>query len=259
MPFPTVKRVIYEKNPLVEVIFQARFPRFLQIDVELPAEFQRRLVADYPNYEQRNVFQIVLASTPEGRPPGAEVTGRMHMFASKDRTWTVTLAGDYFSLATNKYVRWEDFRLRVEAVLKVALDVYPLQIFSRLGLRYQDVISREALGLEQSKWSDLLRHHIAGELATSEIAEQRIISKETVLSMKLDIGDTLLFRHGLVSHKDTQKHAYLLDSDFFNEEQRTADIDGTLQIADRLHANSARFFRWCITDALHTAMAPRDP
>jgi uncharacterized protein (TIGR04255 family) len=258
MPFPTVKRVIYNKNPLVEVIFQVRFPRFLPIEAEPPIEFQRRLIAEYPIYEQRNVFQIVFAATQEGRPPASETTGRMHTFMTKDRTWTVTLVGDYFSISTSKYVRWEDFRQRIEASLKVALEVYQFQIFTRLGLRYQDVISRETLGLEKSKWSDLLRNHVAGEFATKEVAEDSVISKETVLTMKLENSDTLLFRHGLVSNKETQKLAYLIDSDFFNEEQRTADLDGTLQVADRLHTNSGRFFRWCITDALHAALEPNE-
>jgi uncharacterized protein (TIGR04255 family) len=258
MPFPAIKRVLYKKNPLAEVIFQARFPRYLPIEAEPPAEFQRRLITDYPNYEQHNVFQIIFASTPEGRPPASEVTGRMHMFSSKDRVWTVALVGDYFSVSTKQYVRWEDFRQRIEAVLKVVLEIYRFQIFTRLGLRYQDVISRERLGLEKNKWSDLLQPYIAGELTTDEITEDAVASRETVLTMKLDNGDALLFRHGLVSHKETQKRAYLLDSDFFSEEQRTADIDDTLKIADRLHANSGRFFRWCITDALHAAMEPQD-
>jgi uncharacterized protein (TIGR04255 family) len=258
MPFPAVKRVIYDKNPLAEVIFQARFPRFLPIDAEPPVEFQRRLIADYPNYEQRNVVQILFASTQEGRPLPSEVTGRMHLFSSKDRLWSVTLVGDYFSVSTKRYERWEEFRGRMEAVLKILLGIYQFQIFTRLGLRYQDVISRERLGLETKKWSELLQPYIAGELTTKQSAEDVIISRETVLTMKLDSGDALLFRHGLVLHAQTQKVAYLLDSDFFNEEQRTADVDGTLKVADRLHANSGQFFRWCITDALHAAMDPRD-
>jgi uncharacterized protein (TIGR04255 family) len=245
MPFPAVQRVIYVKNPLQEVIFQARFPRFLPIETEPPAELQRRLIKDYPFYEQRNVFQIAFA-TPEGSPPASEIAGRMHMFVSKDRIWTVTLVGDCFSISTKKYLRWEDFRHRMEMVLKTALEVYPFQIFTRLGLRYQDVISKQALGLEENRWSDLLQNHIAGELTTAEVAEDTVISKETVLTMKLEGGDTLLFRHGLVSHTETKKVAYLLDSDFFNEDQRTADVDGTLTVADRLHTNSGRFFRWCV-------------
>ena len=116
MPFPAVKRVIYNKNPLAEVIFQARFPRFLQIEAEPPVDFQRRLIADYPNYEQRNVLQIMLASTQEGRPPASGIAGRMHLFSSKDGVWSVTLVGDYFSVSTKHYVRWEEFRQRLEAM-----------------------------------------------------------------------------------------------------------------------------------------------
>src|SRR5690349_19499339 len=129
MPFPAVKRVIYNKNPLAEVIFQARFPRFLAIDAEPPAEFQRRIIADYPNYEQRNVVQILFATTQEGRAPPSEVTGRMHLFSSKDRFWSVTLVGDYFSVSTKQYVRWEEFRERMETVLKIVLGIYQFQIF----------------------------------------------------------------------------------------------------------------------------------
>jgi uncharacterized protein (TIGR04255 family) len=258
MPFPAVKRVIYDKNPLAEVIFQARFPRFLPIETEPPAEFQKRLIADYPIYEQRNVLQIIFAPPQEVRPIASEVTGRMHTFQSRDRVWTVTLVGDYFSVSTNLYRRWEDLRQRIEAILKVALEVYSFPIFTRIGLRYQDVISRERLGLANTRWADLLQNYIAGELVTAEIPEETLMSRETVLTMKLDGGDALLLRHGLVSHKETQKIAYLLDSDFFNEEQRTANIDDTLRVADRLHANSGRFFRWCITDKLHNAMVPLD-
>jgi len=258
MPFPSIKRVIYKNNPLVEVIFQARYPRLLAIETEAPAEFQRRVIAEYPIYEQRNVFQIVLASSQERNTPAHEVTGRMHVFSSKDRVWTITLVGDYFSISTSHYVRWEDFRTKIEAALKIGLDVYQFQIFTRIGLRYQDVISRERLGLEKMPWQQLLQPHIAGEFSTAEVTEGAVTSKETVLTMKLGSEDNLLFRHGLVTHKDTQKLGYLIDSDFFNEEQRTADINGALQVADRLHANSGRFFRWCISDALHLAMEPSD-
>ena len=40
MPFPVTKRIIYKKNPLVEVICQLRFPPILSIDTEIPARFQ---------------------------------------------------------------------------------------------------------------------------------------------------------------------------------------------------------------------------
>lgn len=40
MLFPPTQRVIYHKNPLVEVVCQLRFPTILKIDAEIPVAFQ---------------------------------------------------------------------------------------------------------------------------------------------------------------------------------------------------------------------------
>jgi uncharacterized protein (TIGR04255 family) len=257
MPFPEVERVIYNKNPLVEVVFQTRFPRFLPIEAELPFEFQKLLVASYPLYEQRNIFHITLAmSSQEGAPPAAEVPGRIHTFLSSDKIWTIALSGDALTVSTVKYVQWEEFRGRAQEALKAFLSVYRLPIFTRLGLRYQDLIRPGELGLAGQSWAKLLKPHIAGEFLDGAIAEGNILARNAIMTAKLSDGDMMVLRHGLVLHKETQTQAYLIDSDFFNDEQRQTDLDGTLTVADRLHLNSGRLFRWCITNALHEAMEP---
>ena len=47
MAFPEVERVIYERNPLDEVICQLRFPAILKID-EPPIAFQEQIRTRYP-------------------------------------------------------------------------------------------------------------------------------------------------------------------------------------------------------------------
>jgi uncharacterized protein (TIGR04255 family) len=255
MPFAEADRVIYRKNPLVEVVFQARYQKFLPIETELPSEFQKRLIAKYPMYEQRNIFHILLAVSPQEGLPPAEVPGRIHAFISSDKIWTVSLSSDALTVSTVKYVRWEEFRARTQEALEAFLAVYTLPIFTRLGLRYQNIIRPEELGLEQ-RWEMLLKPHIAGEFLGAGIEHGDIIARNTVLTAKLGNGDMMLLRHGLVSHKETQTLAYMIDSDFYNEEQRTTDLNGTLDVAERLHANSGRLFNWCITETLHAAMEP---
>jgi uncharacterized protein (TIGR04255 family) len=51
MPFPESRRVIYDKNPLTEVISQLRFPTVLAIEAEIPAAFQERIRFDYPMFD----------------------------------------------------------------------------------------------------------------------------------------------------------------------------------------------------------------
>jgi uncharacterized protein (TIGR04255 family) len=258
MPLPEVQRVIYRKNPLIEVVFQVRTPKYLPIEAELPAEFQKLVVKDYPIYEQRNVFQFVItAPSQEAGMLPSEVSGRMHAFTSADKIWSVILSGDGLVLSTREYQKWDDFKIRLRAALEAFLSVYPLPIFTRIGLRYQNVISRESLGLAQRQWRELLTPPIAGELAGGDLTEDEIVARQTVITLRLKDNDMMLVRHGFVSHKDTKALAYLIDGDFYNEEQRTADLNDTLNAAERLHANSGRLFRWCITDPLHTAMDPQ--
>lgn len=42
------QRVIYENNPLIEVIIQYRFPKILALNSKDPIEFQDRIKDEYP-------------------------------------------------------------------------------------------------------------------------------------------------------------------------------------------------------------------
>ena len=44
MPFKDTERVIYNKNPLIEVVCQLRFPRILTISETQPTSFQEKVV-----------------------------------------------------------------------------------------------------------------------------------------------------------------------------------------------------------------------
>ena len=45
------QRVIYENNPLIEVIIQYRFPKILALNSKDPIEFQDRIKDEYPIYQ----------------------------------------------------------------------------------------------------------------------------------------------------------------------------------------------------------------
>jgi uncharacterized protein (TIGR04255 family) len=257
MPLKEVQRVIYDQNPLVEVVFQARIPRYLPIEAEPPSEFQKLVVSEYPMYEQRNMLQIVLTASGQGQAQTpSEIVGRMHAFVSTDKNWSILLSADAIHFSTRDYKRWEDFKARLRKTLEAFLAIYPLPVLTRIGLKYQNVISREKLKLEGKPWSELLQPQIAAEFSYGALDESEILARQTQVRLKLEDDYMLLLRHGLVTHKETQKLAYLIDGDFFTEQQRALKLDDTLATADRLHAHSHQLFRWCISDALHAAMGP---
>ena len=265
MPFPQVERVIYERAPLVEVICQLRFAPNLRIEAELPAEFQEEIRGTYPGYGRRE--QSLLADAPPAIQSIASVFGApssesiKHDFSSENGVWTVSLARDFVSLVTKDYPRWEEFRGRITEVVHAAVREYEPAHFTRVGLRYRDLITRSELGLKGEPWAALLRPQIASELgdpaideASVEIAIRQIVFRPGDESESIKVG----LRHGLIEvedHGEPDELSYLIDADFYSEEQ--SDAEGALGLLERAHDHAAGLWRWCITDRLHNALEPR--
>lgn len=260
MPFPDSPRVIYRKNPLAEVICQLKFPPILRIDSELPSGFQDRIRADYPLYTERR-------QTPAGVPPnvhpevikliqsiGSQASSAHHNFGSGDSSWTVTLTRDFLALKTTAYRRWEEFRERIEQLLPALTEEYNPAFFTRIGLRYSDVIQRSELGLVDVPWSDLLNPHIAGEFSFPNIVDEiEHAARETVLRFD-EHGGRVMIRHGIATVDPENEQCFIVDVDLFVEaEQETANA---ISILNRFNEGAGQIFRWCIHERLHSALGP---
>ena len=260
MTFPETPRVIYQRNPLVLVVCQLRFPPVLRIESELPARFQERIRGDYPLFRERRDPTIPVP------PEVAKILGedllsmmgsignRHYEFSSTDDTWKASLTRDFVALATKKYEMWQAFRTRLSSVTDVLLEEYAPAFYTRIGLRYRDVIKKDEWGLEGTSWAELLKPHIAGELSSPGIASviERVANDITI---RLDVGYVRL-KHGFGKKGEIiEPNVYIIDADFFVEEKtEVADALGRL---DYFNREAGRLFRWAIQDRLHSAMAPR--
>ncbi len=259
--FPVSPRVIYGKNPLREVICQLRFPPILRIESEPPAAFQDRIRHEYPLFRQVVAQQVEL---PAELGPRAAAIARSAFassqprnawdFLSADETWKVSLNREFVALTATVYNRWEEFRRRLDGPLTALREVYAPTFFTRVGLRYIDVIQRSVLGLEGTEWSELLQPHLTGMLSCDNLKGlvQESFS-QAVISLSDGSGSVRL-RHGLAGMQNSTEEDYLIDSDFFAE--RT-DIDCAISILNRFNGHSGKLFRWCIQDRLHQSMRPQ--
>lgn len=114
MLFPESPRVIYDKNPLAEVICQLRFPRILRIDADLPAAFQEQIRSAFPNFSQSPAIELGKLPQDLARLVGLEKAlgsgQQSYQFSSADAAWKVTLTSQFLALTTTKYQRWESSR-----------------------------------------------------------------------------------------------------------------------------------------------------
>lgn len=258
--FPESQRVIYTRNPLVEVVAQLRFPRILKIEAELPVAFQERIRSSYPKL--REIRSTKRLPEQVARVFGIEQseTAVTYEFTSNDERWKLALTSTFVALTTNSYTRWEEFRARLTAGMDALQQIYSVNSYARVGLRYRDLISRSEAGLGQVPWTTCLRSEVVGELAIPAFSDSISYAHRT-LGMRLDFADsTVRLSHGLVEAEDDAgavEDCYLIDADFYTEaETERHDAEGLL---DRYNQESGRLFRWCITQTLHEAMGPVAP
>src|SRR5262249_11181705 len=92
-------------------------------------------------------------------------------FISEDEIWKVGLTREFISVSTKRYITWEEFKQHLQPALDALTVEYAPSFFSRIGLRYRDLIQRSQLNLSKFHWSQLLKPHIAGELSSPDVAD----------------------------------------------------------------------------------------
>jgi uncharacterized protein (TIGR04255 family) len=247
--------VIYRKRPLEIVICQLRFPAILRISSEPPAQFQDGLRQKYPLYREippidvGTGFPAELLSMVEKLLPNPGF--KSYEFSTEDRNWQVRLTQESLALSCKDYTRWEEFRGSLEVGLRLLTEIYQPSFFTRIGLRYRNVIARESLDLSNVPWNQLLSRDLAGELHSRVSEAIESVAHNVVIRFPGDAAKVTL-QHGLGTKDD--KPVYIIDNDLYLNQNVGARDAGT--ILEYFNRQAGRIFRWCITDRLHQAMEP---
>jgi uncharacterized protein (TIGR04255 family) len=261
MPFPRAQRVRYKKNTLQQVISQLRFPTILRIDTEKPSEFQDRIRNRFPIYAEIRPLSGIDLPEPLARIVreqmqflSAPVT---YQFQSPDSRWSLGLGNEFLALTDRGYTRWEEFREHLELPLLALEEIYRPAFYSRIGLRYQNLIRRSQLEMPGTKWSDLLQPYICGELSQADIASS---VEQAARQLVVDLGDgsgKVQVQHGLAPGNAAEAAAEVcfgIDADFYTSQP--TEVSNGRHVLDGFNRRARDLFRWCITDQLHRAMEP---
>jgi uncharacterized protein (TIGR04255 family) len=261
MPFPEVKRVLYRKSPLEQVVAQVRFPPILRIDAEIPAEFQEKVRKYFPNFSETSEWNFEFTQGPGEFPPELlrqvlqSAGNKNYEFSSEEGQWKINLTRTFVALTTKKYSRWEEFKEKLKIPLGAVTAIYSPNHFSRVGLRYIDVIRRSSLNLEGVEWNELLKSYVSGILAAPEVGNY-VRNFESKYEIKLsDEESAVRIITKLVKAKDNSEICYTIDSDFSNSQK--TEIASALERLDYFNARASRLIQWCITERLHNAMEPQ--
>jgi uncharacterized protein (TIGR04255 family) len=240
--FPETDRVIYRRNPLAQVSCRVRFGELLEIRAGEPVEFHQAIRDTFPMVDRQRLSD--------------EDKTVLREFISPEGAWKVRLAPHLLEITTNEYERWEDFSKTAFRVLGAFRDCYALGRFTRIDLRYIDVLQRQPLGLDH-EWHELLNDEITGPMLANCLPE-KFKGYNQSLDFVLDPQRQSMARLELaITELDEPpgEFATLIDLDLFQPNPRSPkDAEETL---DHLHEYSGRIFRGCISERLHQALEPQ--
>lgn len=260
MKFKEYERVEYNKNTLFEVVFQARFPQIMAISTELPVKFQDTLrKIGYPESETEEPrLPIEIPETIRN----AIAREKVYSFLSENADWKVSLSKDFIALTCNgEYTNYADFRRRLEKILAEFNKIYTPSYFTRIGLRYKNVINNTVLG--KNKKIDLranIPKHIAPEFQEEFKDELTSFEKKTQYADKDGYVAKVIHAYGKASgqlgkYQITEEDSYFVDIDCFTE-QKIREVKDALKLSDKFNKTVRDIFRWSIGTTIHNIMEP---
>ncbi|MCO6512164.1 MAG: TIGR04255 family protein [Aridibacter famidurans] len=259
MSIPTSERVVFQNNPIVEVVCQLSFPPILRIESELPATLQEGIRKDFPEYveSQRSGFQLTMpVGVPSKFSPGTlstENNKKIHTFVTEDKTRFIVLTSDSVAFVAKVYSDWNDFKGWIKNPLDQFIKEYEPRYFKRIGLRYKDLIVRSKLELKVAEWKDLLVPSIAGELCW-EGMDELITGKTSQAVYQIGEYERLVLNHGTVIESKAKEECYLIDCDVSSNTE--SEVNNAYSVLDRFNGIAGNVFRSCLSKRLREALSP---
>jgi uncharacterized protein (TIGR04255 family) len=225
----------YRRNFLRQAVCELRFPTLMELgEAKPPAALVQALRKEYPHLELGNEMTIGMGGM-------SNETNYVHTMRTSKMDWSVSLKQSALTVETSSYSDYAEMKARVLKVVEAAKKVIDSDFFTRVGLRYINVIDT---GFDPADgWinpilvAPLRGHTFSG---IQEFAGKLLLSAT-------DGGCQL--QHGIRLKPNVKGEAvapeYFIDIDSFRGEMSVDDVGNALE---SMHAQAFSVFDWCIDE-----------
>jgi uncharacterized protein (TIGR04255 family) len=242
LPFSLPRRTLrhIEAAPLKLAIVQVRYHPILAVEQAAHvADFQEGLGPAYDLIDSQKAHALTVYFGPGGMEPPTQPAGEtIWRFRRRDNAWLVALSSSSLGFEAAEYGVFNEFFAEFARVLGVFQERFVPSTQTRLGMRYVNEIEEENLvseGLDRFLNSALVAP-VGSDLGTdllSSLSDLRFRQPDGVFAL----------RHGLI-----RPDAYLLDFDYFAEEERPFDRQDIRRAAAGFHDVIESMFIWSLSD-----------
>lgn len=250
----------YKNNQITEMLCQIRFATVLKINNESDeslSEFQEKIKEEFPIYQMinENVLNVEMSGGEKNiesiTPQILRNNIKNHMFISNSGNEKINLTCNFISLSINQYESWENFKEKFIWILDIFNQVYKIEKFNRIGIRYINAFSKAELGInEQDKWDQYISEDIVGLSSKYNV---NVYNSNIEIPFDNNSQMRIISGLGTKQNKDNSvEPVFIIDKDTYklgNIEK--INIDETLE---RLHGHNSEIFESLIKQNLRDKM-----
>jgi uncharacterized protein (TIGR04255 family) len=224
---PHVESVRYTRNFIKTVVCELRFPTLLDLEMAPPAKLQAALRKEFPIYDKQKSVDVSVGNSVSSE--------NAYYFRTVKGDWTVGLRSSSLSVETHAYTEFSDFYDRLDRVLNAAEKIIDTDFFTRVGLRYINVVP-VVMSDGLNEW---INPGLIGALSDNVFGDIEQYASE--LQGSTDSGKYSL-RQAL-KYRSEGKAEYVLDYDFFQENVKLVD---TLGLVSEFNKINFSLFHYCL-------------
>jgi len=232
-----------ENAPLKVAVAQIRYSPVHAVEKrDLVADYESKLddryVAQDAQVSQTLTLQVGGGPVAPASPPSGAIDV-VWPFRDDERGYSVSLSNSSLAVeADSTYHDFPQFLSEFQTAVDACATVFAPKRQLRLGLRYVNEIADGQLR------DDGVHDSVNPELVTpvGTTIQGGLLRSFTELRVQESLG-TFVIRHGLIDAA-----VYLLDFDYFSEEERSFDPDEIVGTVKGFHELIERFFVWAISD-----------
>jgi uncharacterized protein (TIGR04255 family) len=225
----------YKRNFLRQAVCELRFPTLMELgESKPPVVLVHALRKEYPHLELANEVTIGMGSMNNDN-------NHVHTMRTSKANWSVSIKQSSLTVETSAYSEYAEMKKRVLKVIEAAEKVIDTDFFTRVAIRYINVID---VG------SDPVDGWVNPVLVAPLQQNAFVNIQEFAGKLLLSAADGgCLLQHGVrlkpAVNGQSVAPEYFIDIDAFRGEMPIGDVGGAL---DSIHEQAFNLFDWCIGD-----------
>lgn len=251
----------YKNNQIVEMLCQVRFPTILRINNEsdeLLSKFQDKIKERFINYKllNENIVNVDMKGIENNiesvTPQILRNNVKNHMFYSENEEMKLNLTSNFISVTISKYDCWENFKAIFEKVIKAFCEIYNIDNFNRIGIRYVNAFSKEELKIDENEgWNKYLNDSIVGLSSEYNV---KVYSTNIEIPFADNVKMRIIAGLGVKNRINNSKATpvFIIDKDTY--ELGSFSENQIKQKLDNLHVHNSEIFEILIKDELRKKM-----